>query len=76
MKQTYYFDWSLTMQLFLDSKGIPSDTSDADVTCIQVDGYDATNFVNLILEYAEWLKEAKHDMSINPHADGSKYHKG
>ena len=76
MTQTYYFDWSLTMQLFLDSKGIPSNTSDADIMWITLEGYDDTNFVNLILEYAEWLKEAKHDMSINPDADGSKYHKG
>lgn len=64
------------MQLFLDSKGIPSATSDADITHIVVEGYNDTNFVNLILEYTEWLKEAKHDMSINPNADGSKYHKG
>lgn len=75
MEQTYHFEWSLTMQFFLDSKGIASDTSDADIMCIKIDGYDDTNFINLIIEYSKWLKEAEHDMSINPNANGSKYHR-
>jgi|694.fasta_scaffold126323_7 hypothetical protein len=76
MTQTYHFDWSATMEFFLASKGIASDTSDADIMWITLEGYDDTNFVNLMLEYAKWLQEAEHDMSINPHADGSKYHRG
>ena len=64
------------MDMFLASKGIIADTSDADIMCIQLDGYDDTNFVNLILEYAQWLKDNVSDMTINPNADGSRYHQG
>jgi hypothetical protein len=76
MTKTYYFKWTATMQMFLDSKGIFSETSDADIMWVYIQGHNDTNFINLILEYAEWLKEAKHDMSINHNADGLKYHKG
>lgn len=64
------------MDMFLASKQIKSSTSDADIIYIRLEGYNDTEFVNLIIEYAKWLKESEHDMSINPFADGSKYHRG
>jgi hypothetical protein len=76
MTKEYFFDWNPSIAAFLDHKGMPSETSDADITCIKLEGYNDSKFLKLMLEFCEWAKDTEHDMSINRNANGSKYHKG
>ena len=54
MNRNYYFDYDKLLEQYLNYKGIKNDTGDADITCIEIDGYDDTNFIKLISDFNEW----------------------
>ena len=59
------------MGQFLDENKVEYFVSDADVIVINSGNQF---FIMLMLKFAEWVIASEHDRSINPNADGSKYH--
>jgi hypothetical protein len=72
--KTYFIPYSMNLYSFLRESKIEFLCSDADIVSVEL--LNDKSLFNLGAKYAKWLQEAEHDMSINPHADGSKYHRG
>ena len=75
-QKEYCINYTRQMGAFLEAKKVNHFVTDADIICIRVQGWNDSPFVMLMLEFAQWLIENEHDMSVNPEADGSRYHSG
>ena len=74
--RTYFFDWSRPFHLFLTERKIDGYQiiNDSDVLVVRLECHNDTALAVLLLEYAQWLSGAVHDMSVNPEANGAMYH--
>lgn len=50
----YFFEWREELEKFLRKKGIPHSVSDADVICINLEGWNEEPLLKLITEYNKW----------------------
>ena len=76
MTQTYYLDYTSLWASFLTEKGYKFVCGDADIIAVELPLSTDDRFIKLFIEYAQWLKDSEHDMTIHPNADGSRYHRG
>jgi len=62
------------MHEFVQERKISNFVSDADILVIRLLDHNDNEFAMLMLEFAKWLVDHENDCSVNPDADGSKYH--
>jgi hypothetical protein len=74
--RTYFFDWSPMFHAFINERKVDGHQiiNDSDVLVVRLECHNDTALAVLLLEYAQWLSNAQHDMSVNPEASGSMYH--
>lgn len=76
-KQLKAIDYTELWTDFLTAKGIDYYVSDADILLFEIESkkhHNDTEFVDLVLEYAKWVKDNEGDMAINRHAKSGNYH--
>lgn len=65
MTHSYYFNYTILWASFLTEKGYEFTCGDADIIVLKLPLANDDRFIRVVLEYAEWLKEAKHDLVSN-----------
>lgn len=76
MTRTYFLNWSPMFHAFINERKVDGHQiiNDSDVLVVRLECHNDTAFAVLMLEFAKWLENAQHDMTLNPEARGGKYH--